>query len=135
LSALQSELIGVKAALGAKVASLEDTVANLAHENLLLKRRLFGNKTERSHTSEMQLGLGDLLAAEARLQKELDAAVTAAKQGAGGAQGPGGTGERANRKAGTICSPASCRGSRSRSATRSWRQRDAASSASRTAGS
>jgi transposase len=83
VAALQSELVGVKAALGAKVASLEETIANLAHENLLLKRRLFGNKTERSHTSEMQLALGDLLATEKRLQEELDAAVTQAKKDAG----------------------------------------------------
>jgi transposase len=99
VAALQSELVGVKAALGAKVASLEETIANLAQENQLLKRRLFGNKTERSHTSEMQLGLGDLLASEARLQKELDAAVAAANQGAGGeAQRPGAGGERAKPK-------------------------------------
>jgi hypothetical protein len=37
------------------VASLEDTIAGLAHENTLLKRRLFGYRTERSHTSELQL--------------------------------------------------------------------------------
>jgi hypothetical protein len=83
VAGLQSELAGVKAALNAKVSSLEETIANLAQENQLLKRRLFGNKTEQSHTSEMQLALGDLLAAEAQLQKELDAAVAAAKQGAG----------------------------------------------------
>jgi hypothetical protein len=58
--------------MGAKVATLEETIANLAHENALLKRRLFGNKTERSHTSEAQLAFGDLLAAEKRLQQELD---------------------------------------------------------------
>lgn len=79
VTALQSELVGAKA----KVASLEETIANLAQENTLLKRRLFGNKTERSHTSEAQLALGDLLAAEARLQKELDAAVAKAEKEAG----------------------------------------------------
>jgi len=63
ISALQTELVGVKAETTAKVASLEDTIANLAHENALLKRRLYGNKTEHSHTSEAQLALGDLLAA------------------------------------------------------------------------
>lgn len=65
------------------MASLEETIANLAQENLLLKRRLFGNKTERSHTSEAQLALGDLLAGESRLQKDLDAAVAKAKEEAG----------------------------------------------------
>jgi transposase len=79
VTALQSELVGTKA----KMASLEETIANLAQENLLLKRRLFGNKTERSHTSEAQLALGDLLAGESRLQKDLDAAVAKAKEEAG----------------------------------------------------
>jgi transposase len=83
VTTLQSELVGVKAEMGAKVASLEETIANLAQENMLLKRRLFGNKTERSHTSEAQLTLGDLLSAEARLQQELAAAVTKAEKDAG----------------------------------------------------
>jgi len=87
VAALQSELVGVKAAHGARVASLEETIANLAHENQLLKRRLFGNKTERVHTSEMQLALGDLLATEKRLQEELNAAVAQAKKDAGGEPG------------------------------------------------
>jgi len=78
-TALQAELVVIKAETTAKVASLEDTITNLAHENALLKRRLFGNKTERSHTSEVQLALGDLLAAEAQLQKELNAALERAK--------------------------------------------------------
>ena len=41
----------------------------------MLKRRLYGNKTERSHTSELQLALGDLLAGEAPLQQALDKQV------------------------------------------------------------
>ena len=76
LSALQTELAAERAATVAKVAALEDTIANLAHENALLKRRLFGNKTERAQTSELQLALGDLLEDEARLKAELDKAVT-----------------------------------------------------------
>lgn len=79
LTALQAELVAMKAETTAKVASLEDTIANLAHENALLKRRLYGNKTERSHTSETQLALGDLLAGEAQLQKDLNAAVAKAE--------------------------------------------------------
>jgi transposase len=75
LAQVQAELAGVKAEMGAKVASLEDALTGLAHENALLKRRLYGNRTERSHTSELQLALGDLLAGEATLQAELDAAV------------------------------------------------------------
>ena len=62
------------------MASLEETIANLANENTLLKLRLFGNKTERSHTNEAQLALGDLLATETRLQKELDAALAKAEE-------------------------------------------------------
>ena len=99
ITALQSELVGMKAEMGAKMASLEETIANLAQENTLLKRRLFGNKTERSHTSEAQLALGDLLAAESQLQKELDAAVAKAKEEAGAEpERPGAPGERAKPK-------------------------------------
>lgn len=79
LAALQAELLAIKAESTAKVASLEETIGNLAHENALLKRRLYGNKTERSRTSELQLALGELLAGEAQLQGELDAAVGKAK--------------------------------------------------------
>jgi transposase len=93
IAALQSELVGLKAEMGTKVATLEETIANLAHENALLKRRLFGNKTERSHTSEAQLAFGDLLAAEQRLQKELDDAVAKAEAGVGEQQ-PGTPGAR-----------------------------------------
>ncbi len=75
LAALQAELVAIKAEATAKVTSLEETIGNLAHENALLKRRLYGNKTERSRTSELQLALGELLAGEAKLQGELDAAV------------------------------------------------------------
>lgn len=90
LAALQSELVGLKAEMGAKVASLEETITNLAHENALLKRRLFGNKTERSYTNEAQLAFGDMLAAERRLQKELDEAIAKTKaEAAAGGQEPG----------------------------------------------
>lgn len=81
--------------MGAKVATLEETITNLAHENALLKRRLFGNKTERSHTSEAQLAFGDLLAAEKQLQRQLDEAVAKVKAEAGVAeQLPGTPAER-----------------------------------------
>lgn len=82
LAELQAELAGVKAEMGAKVASLEDALTGLAHENALLKRRLYGNRTERSRTNEMQLALGDLLAGETALQAELDAAVGRAEDAA-----------------------------------------------------
>lgn len=99
IAALQSELAGMKAEMGAKVSSLEETLANLAQENLLLKRRLYGNKTERSRTSEAQLALGDLLAAETQLQKELDAAVAQAAKDAGAEpNGPASPGRRGKSK-------------------------------------
>src|SRR5690349_21679541 len=82
VATLQAELAGLKADVETKVATLEGTIANLAHENALLKRRLYGNKTERSITSELQLALGDLLAGEAQLQKDLAAAVGAANAAA-----------------------------------------------------
>jgi transposase len=75
LAVLQAELAANQAEAAAKVATLEDTITNLAHENALLKRRLYGNRTERGQTSELQLALGDLLADEAKLQTELDGAL------------------------------------------------------------
>ena len=72
---LQAELAGLKAETTVKVAALEETIVGLAHENTLLKRRLYGNKTEKTATSEVQLALGDLLAGEAPLQRALAAKV------------------------------------------------------------
>lgn len=77
-SALQAELVGLKSHVAERdiqIASLQETVVNLTHENALLKRRIYGNKTERAHTSELQLALGDLLNDEKALQKQLDAAI------------------------------------------------------------
>lgn len=88
VAALQAEL----AEMATKVAALEASLTDLAHENALLKRRLFGNKTERSGTSEMQLTLGDLLAGEAALQAELTAVVGKAEDAAPPPSPP--TGER-----------------------------------------
>jgi transposase len=101
-AALQAELVAIKAETSAKVASLEDTIANLAHGVALLQRRLYGNKTERSHTAEAQLALGDLLAGEAELQRQLndalgkveDALEPERKPAAGGQNGTKPTGRR-----------------------------------------
>jgi transposase len=79
VSALQIELVGVKSQMReseAQNASLRETIVHLTHENQLLKRRLFGNKTERTQTSELQLALGSLLDEEKQLQKQLDEAVS-----------------------------------------------------------
>lgn len=78
IAGLQAE----RAEMAAKVAALEESLTDLAHENALLKRRLFGIRTERSQTSELQLALGDLLATEAKLQADLDAAVGKAEAAA-----------------------------------------------------
>ena len=90
VSALQIELVGVKSQMReseAQNASLRETIVHLTHENQLLKRRLFGNKTEKAQTSELQLALGSLLDEEKQLQKQLDEAVSnaalAGKEGDG----------------------------------------------------
>lgn len=57
------------------IDSLRETIVGLTHENELYKRRLYGNKTERFQTSELQLSLGDLLSQEGELKKQLDATV------------------------------------------------------------
>ena len=82
IAGLQAELVAKaaeRAEMAAKVAALEDSLTDLAHENALLKRRLFGSKTERGRTSELQLALGDLLATEAKLQADLDDAMDTAE--------------------------------------------------------
>jgi len=79
VSALQNELLGVRAQMRegeAQNTSLRQTIVELTHENQLLKRRLFGNKTERTQTSELQLALGSLLDDEKQLQKQLDEALS-----------------------------------------------------------
>ncbi len=91
IAGLQSEL----AAKMAKVAALEDSLTELAHENALLKRRLFDSKTERGRTSEFQLALGDLLASEAKLQADLEASVEKAKDAAPKAEPAESNGSRA----------------------------------------
>jgi transposase len=83
-------LLGVKAQRRedeAQNSSLRQTIVELKHENQLLKRRLFGNKTERTQTSELQLALGSLLDEEKQLQKQLDEAV--ANAAAAGKDGDG----------------------------------------------
>jgi transposase len=82
VSALQTEVFGIKTRLTESETrndSLQETIVNLAHENELLKRRLYGNKTERLRTSENQLALGDLLNDEKQLKKQLDETLAKAK--------------------------------------------------------
>jgi transposase len=69
LVAAQRELI---ASLQGKNAALESALINHADEIALLKRKLFGARSERGGTHELQLLLGEILADEAVLQKHLD---------------------------------------------------------------
>lgn len=102
ISALQSELLGVRIQMRegeAQNASLRQTIVELTHENQLLKRRLFGNKTEHTQTSELQLALGSLLDDEKQLQKQLDEAVSnAAAAGKDGDGTPSRAGEKTKTK-------------------------------------
>jgi transposase len=82
ISTLQVELVGLKSHVterDTQIESLRETILNLNHENELLRRRIYGNKTERGRTSELQLTLGSLLDAEKQLQKQLDEAVAKAR--------------------------------------------------------
>lgn len=88
VSTMQTEMLAFKAQHDTQVDSLQETIVNLAHENELLKRRLFGTKTEKLRTSENQLALGDLLNDQKQLQKQLDAAVAEAKTAGEKSSGP-----------------------------------------------
>lgn len=65
----QRELI---ATLEGRNAALESALINHADEIALLKRKLFGTRSERGGTNELQLLLGEILKDEAVLQKHLD---------------------------------------------------------------
>src|SRR5688572_2048120 len=101
VSALQVQLVGVQSRMRegeVQNESLRETIVNLTHENQLLKRRIFGNKTERTQTSELQLSLGSLLDADQQLQKQLDEAVAKAKADVNGESGGASTSEKPKTK-------------------------------------
>ena len=78
IAALQLQnatLEGQVATLDGQIAALQSALVNHATEIELLKRRLFGPRSERGGTSELQLLLGDMLAQQAALQKQLDEAL------------------------------------------------------------
>jgi len=79
--ALIQSLRDVVANLEGRMAALESALVNTANENEILKRRLFGPRSERSGTSELQLTLGNLLEEQKQLQKKLDEAVRKSKEG------------------------------------------------------
>ncbi len=79
--ALQSQQAATSAEIhGLKLErdALTKMVVNLTHENEVLKRRLYGNKTERADTTEAQLTFGNLLEDQSALQDQLDEAAAAA---------------------------------------------------------
>lgn len=65
-------LTGLVGRLEAKISALESSLVGYADENTLLKRRLFGTKSERTGTSELQLPLAGMLEDQAALQRQLD---------------------------------------------------------------
>ena len=70
--ALLASLQDVNRSLEGRNAALQSTLVNHASEIELLKRKLFGPRSERGGTSELQLTLADLLADQQDLQRELD---------------------------------------------------------------
>lgn len=81
-------LEGQVASLDGQIAALQSALVNHAAEIELLKRRLFGPRTERGGTSELQLLLGDMLAQQAALQKQLDEALAKKREGEDGVPPP-----------------------------------------------
>lgn len=79
VAALQTEVT----ALTLQNEALRATITQLRHEIMLFHKRLYGNRTEKAGTAEMQLMLGNLRKTEAELQRQLDAQVAAAQHAAG----------------------------------------------------
>jgi len=79
--ALIASLRSTIARFEGQVAALQSALVNHATEIELLKRRLFGPRSERGGTSELQLLLGDMLAQQAALQKQLDDALAKKREG------------------------------------------------------
>ena len=73
--ALITVLRAAIASFEAQIEALRATLVNYANDIEVYKRKLFGTKSERSGTNELQLALGGLLDQQAALQKELDALV------------------------------------------------------------
>lgn len=81
-AALIESLRALNASLEGKNSALESSLIGHANELELMKRKLFGPRSERGGTSELQLALGNLLADQAALQQQLDALVKKAESGA-----------------------------------------------------
>lgn len=63
------------ASLEGQIAALQSSLVNHANELELLKRRLFGTKSERGGTDELQLALAGMLEQQQELQRQLDELV------------------------------------------------------------
>lgn len=79
--------------LEGKVGALESTLRSYAAENELLKRRLFGTKSERTNTSAFQILIASVFPENAALQKELEQELAPGDAGARGGGQPSGTGD------------------------------------------
>jgi len=78
--ALESKAVALESKvveLESKNSALQSTLNNFAAENDLLKRRLFGTKSEHTNSNEFQLVLKELFPEEEKLQKEYERALCA----------------------------------------------------------
>jgi transposase len=80
--ALIESLRALNASLEGKNAALESSLVGHANEIELMRRKLFGPRSERGGTSELQLALGPLLADQSALQAQLNALVRKAEAAA-----------------------------------------------------
>lgn len=67
-----------------KISALNNSLLAYISENELLKRKLFGTKSERTNTTEVQLLLAGLFPEDAALRKQLEEALAPGNSGAGG---------------------------------------------------
>jgi transposase len=79
LASLQAEIAQIRIDMRLQAERLMATIERLREENQILRRRLYGNRTERGNTSEAQLAFADLLLVEKDLQEQLDRARAMAK--------------------------------------------------------
>jgi transposase len=86
-----ASLRAVLATLEGTIATLQSSLINHANEAELLRRRLYGTKSERGGTNELQLLLGKVLDDKADLTAKLDALVGENAAGGDGEK-PGDTG-------------------------------------------
>jgi transposase len=75
-----------------KISALNGSLLAYISENELLKRKLFGTKSERTNTTEVQLLLAGLFPENAALRKQLEEALAPGNSGASGDGDPAKTG-------------------------------------------